>query len=169
MYFLVITGMEPYKKEETKNRIQKFLWDIFCSRLELYYGEDYLRSKGKESRMIIKGTSSGLSSYRPLKPDEKQFSEAFDYLWLECKTVRLFFSGYKDLMLVRGRDNLKMNSIINMAIDEDDGIKNLQILKILCKKLLVFCAKIKLSKSYIYSHIYWMIIWKIMILVQNEA
>ena len=40
-----------------------------------------------------------------------------------------------------------------MAIDEDDGIMNLQILKILCKKLSVFCAeKENYQKLYLFPY-----------------
>ena len=122
--------------EGIRNGIRKLLRSVLEDRYKLYYGEGYIESK--DARMVIRGTCTNIMSYRNLSLDERQFSEAFDYLGLECETFHL---EPKEIKLVRGRKNDKKNGIINMAIDEDDGIMNLQILKILCKKLSVFCAK----------------------------
>ena len=132
-----------------KNRIRNLLRCVLDDRYKLYYGGDGHEDAG----MVIEGTSTGPNSYRKLSPDEKRFSEAFDYLAFEGETGRLASLSDRELKLVRGRKNDGRNGIINMAIDEDDGIMNLQILKILCKKLSVFCAeKEKDQKLYLFPY-----------------
>jgi hypothetical protein len=132
-----------------KNRIRNLLRCVLDDRYKLYYGGN---GHGDAS-MVIEGTSTGPNSYRKLFPDEKQFSEAFDYLAFEGETGRLASLSDRELKLVRGHKNDDKNGLINMAIDEDDGIMNLQILKILCKKLSVFCAeKEKDQKLYLFPY-----------------
>lgn len=151
LYVKIYRGSSPSinKPEEKKqvlkeiaggirNVIRILLKCVLKDRYKLYYGGDVNR----DARMVIEGTSAGSNSYKKLSPDEKRFSEAFDYLALEGETGRLASLSDRELKLVRGRDkNQDINGIINMCIEEDDGIMNLQILKILCKKLSVFCAK----------------------------
>ena len=125
-------------KERTRNAIRKLLKLVLEGRYKLYYGGN---GHGDASNVIKYDHKNGF-----LK-DQKQFSEAFDYLALEGETGRLASLSDRELKLVRGRENDEKNGIINMAIDEDDGIMNLQILKILCKKLSVFCAKDEKDKK----------------------
>lgn len=120
-----------------RDLIRDLLISVLKDRRDLYYGG----SAHGDARMVIKGTYVGYHQYRGLSLDEKRFSEAFDYLALEGETGRLAELKDRELKLVRGHKNDERNGLINMAIDEDDGIMNLQILKILCKNLSVFCAK----------------------------
>lgn len=119
-------------KKGIRNGIRNLLRSVLEDRYKLYYGGN---GHGDVSNVINYNQADGF-----LK-DGKRFSEAFDYLALEGETGRLAKLSDMELKLVRGRENNAKNGIINMAIDEDDGIMNLQILKILCKKLSVFCAE----------------------------
>ena len=116
-----------------RDEIRNLLKDVLKGRYNLYYSGG---GHGDVKNVIKYDYANGFPK------DGKQFSEAFDYLALEGETGRLAELNDRELKLVRGRDkNQDINGIINMAIDEDDGIMNLQILKILCKKLSVFCAE----------------------------
>ena len=82
----------------TKDAIRTLLKRVLEDRYKLYYGGNV----HGDARMVIKGTYVG-SQYRGLSPDEKQFSEAFDYLALEGETGRLAKLSDRELKLVRGR------------------------------------------------------------------
>lgn len=127
-------------KERTKDKIRELLKNVLKGRYNLYYnvnGYGDARNVIKDRKLA--GSGGG---HFTLINDQKQFSEAFDYLALEGETGRLASLSDRELKLVCGREKDQgINGVINMCIEEDDGIMNLQILKILCKKLSVFCAK----------------------------
>jgi hypothetical protein len=133
--------IDPYheKNESTIGEMVKFKFynrlDRLLNRSPLYYGyEEYKEDKKCLCKDML----------------DYSIKRSFDFTAQMCKTSET--SG-KNIRLIRARN--KQNGSINLALDECDGLVNLQILKILCKKLSIFFAQDEKDKKlYLFPYPY---------------